>query len=87
MLSHKIAMLWIGGSLSFLERLCVQSFLDAGHEVRLYSYDPVGNVPEGTVLADARDVLAGPPFLRHARTNSVTLHSDLFRLHLLEQES
>lgn len=87
MLTHKIGMLWIGGSLSFLERLCVQSFLDAGHEVRLYSYDTIGNVPDGTIRADASRILAGPPFIRHARTNSLALHSDLFRFRLLARES
>ncbi len=79
----QIAALWIGGNLSFLEQLCLKSFLDVGHHVRLYSYAPIGNAPEGVEMADANAVLAQENFLRHARTSSPALHSDLFRYHLL----
>ena len=34
-MDHQIAMLWMRGSLSFVEQLCVKSFLDAGHHVAL----------------------------------------------------
>ena len=80
---YQIAALWIGGNLSFLEQLCLKSFLDVGHHVRLYSYEPVGNAPEGTEHADASDILPHENFLRHGRTNSPALHSDLFRYHML----
>lgn len=80
---YRIAALWIGGDLSFLEQLCLKSFLDAGHDVTLYTYDPVTNAPDGVDLADANDVLSQSSFLRHARTSSPALHSDLFRYHLL----
>ena len=53
----QIAMLWMRGSLSFLEQLCVQSFLDAGHHVVLYSYEPIGHVPDGVELRDAGEIL------------------------------
>jgi hypothetical protein len=80
---YQIAALWIGGDLSYLEQLCLKSFVDAGHHVRLYRYEPVGNAPEGIELADANDILGRSGFLRHARTSSPALHSDLFRYHLL----
>jgi hypothetical protein len=80
---YRIAALWIGGSLSYLEQLCLKSFLDAGHHVTLYSYEPIPNAPEGTELADANAILPQVNFLRHGRTNSPALHSDLFRYHLL----
>jgi hypothetical protein len=80
---YRIAALWIGGSLSYLEQLCLKSFLDVGHHVALYSYEPIPNAPEGTELADANAILPQAHFLRHERTNSPALHSDLFRYHLL----
>lgn len=83
--NYQIAALWIGGNLSFLEQLCLKSFLDCGHHVRLYSYGPIGNAPEGIEMADANRVLGQGNFLRHARTDSPALHSDLFRYHLLAQ--
>lgn len=80
---YQIGALWIGGSLSFMEQLCLKSFLDAGHHVKLYCYDFVNNAPEGTELADANDILSQNNYLRHGRTNSPALHSDLFRYHML----
>lgn len=78
-----ISALWIGGDLSFLEQLCLKSFLDAGHPVRLYAYEPIGNAPEGVEMADAATILPLTNFLRHERTSSPALHSDLFRYRLL----
>ena len=84
-MEFQIAMLWMRGELSFLEQLCVQSFLDAGHHVALYSYEPIGRVPDGVELRDASDILPETGFLVHERTGSPALHSDLFRYKLLEK--
>lgn len=80
---HQIGMLWMRGSLSFLEQLCVKSFLDAGHHTILYTYETVDMVPEGVEFRDAADVLPEKGFLVHERTGSPALHSDLFRYHML----
>lgn len=82
----QIAALWISGSLSYLEQLCLVSFRDAGHHVKLYTYEKVGGIPEGIEVADANDVLPQENFLLHARTGSPALHSDIFRYKLLEQQ-
>ncbi len=82
---YQIAALWIGGDLSFLEQLCLQSFLDVGHHLKLYSYEPIDNAPEGVEMADANQILSQDRFLRHSRTSSPALHSDLFRYHLLKK--
>ena len=81
--AYRIGALWIGGALSYLEQLCLKSFVDAGHEVILYHYEGVTNAPPGVVLADAGTILPQTGFLRHERTGSPALHSDLFRYHLL----
>ncbi len=83
---YQIGALWIGGTLSYLEQLCLVSFIDAGHHVRLYTYDGVENVPDGVEIADADDILPQTGFLRHGRTGSPALHSDVFRYHLLAKE-
>lgn len=80
-----IAALWMEGPLSFLEQLCLKSFVDAGHDVILYHYGPLQNVPEGIELADASDILPQKNFLKHERTGSPALHSDLFRYKMLEK--
>lgn len=80
---YQVAALWIGGPLSFLEQLCLKSFVDAGQHIRLYHYEPVPNVPAGVEMADAAEILPLRGFLRHERTGSPALHSDLFRYHML----
>jgi hypothetical protein len=80
---YRVAALWIGGALSYLEQLCLKSFVDAGQAITLYSYEPIPNVPDGVERADANAILPERGFLRHERTNSPALHSDLFRYHLL----
>ena len=82
---YQIGALWMEGKLSFLEQLCLKSFVHAGHHVKLYHYGPLENVPDGIELADAEAVLSRDADLAHARTGSPALHSDLFRYKMLEQ--
>lgn len=81
--SPLIGLLWMRGSLSFLEQLCIKSFVDAGHHTVLYSYEPIGGVPDGVEHRDASEILPETGFLTHERTGSPALHSDLFRYRLL----
>ena len=81
----EIASLWIGGQLSWLEQLCLKSFADAGHRITLYSYEPIGNLPEGVQAGDANDIFPGDPMYRHARTGSPAIHADIWRLNLLQK--
>ena len=53
----RIAMVWREERLTFLEQLCLRSFLAAGHAVDLYSYRPVAGVPDGVTCRDAAEVL------------------------------
>jgi len=73
------------GSLSFLERLCVQSFLDAGHHVALYGYGEIGGVPDGVERRDAGAVLEERAEIVHGKSGSPAPHADLFRYRLLAE--
>ena len=53
----EIQMLWVGKALSVMERLSITSFLAQGHPVRLFCYDQVAGIPEGTIVEDGRHVL------------------------------
>lgn len=79
-----IGALWIGGSLTWLEQLCLTSFVAHGHEVLLFTYGEVKNVPEGVRICDGRDVIDTDDFILHGRTQSVALFSDLFRFHMIK---
>ena len=80
-----IAVLWIGGSLSWLERLCLKSFVDAGQPIVIYTYENVEGIPEGVEIRDGRKILEGKPMYRHARNGSVAPFSDIFRFHLMQK--
>lgn len=82
---YQIGALWIGGSLSFLEQLCLVSFVDAGHHVKLYTYGEVQNIPDAIEVADANSVLTMDTVIRHSRTGSPAPQADRFRYHLLAQ--
>ncbi|RZK56359.1 MAG: hypothetical protein EOO87_05665 [Pedobacter sp.] len=80
--------LWIGDKLSKVEQLCIKSFLDAGHEFHLYTYENVANVPEGTNVMNARHIIEEDKIFRFEDgwgKGSVSGFADLFRLLLLKK--
>ena len=81
-----VGALWIGGSLTWLEQLCLKSFVDQGHPTILYTYGEVDGIPEGVEVRDGREVVETDDFHTHARTGSVALFSDLFRFHMIAKD-
>jgi len=79
-----IQSLWIGAPLSNLEKLCVQSFLDHGHEFHLYTYADVGGVPDGATVKDGNEILPEGEIFRNDN-GSVAGFSDYFRFALLAE--
>ena len=83
--NNTIQSLWIGESLSKVEELCLSSFLYHGHEVHLYIYDNVKNIPDGVVIKDANDILHKDNIF-YTHNNSVAHFADLFRWSLIKQK-
>jgi len=80
---YQIAALWIGGPLSFLEQLCLVSFVHAGHHTVLYTYEDVPNVPSGIEVRDAREIMPVAVEVRHAASGSPAPQADAFRYRML----
>jgi len=40
-----------------MERLCINSYLANGHEFHLYAYNEILNVPGGTIMKNANDII------------------------------
>jgi hypothetical protein len=73
--------LWIGGSLSNMERLSINSFLKNGHPYDLYTYGPVEGVPEGATVRDANEIIPwSEVFLNRG---GYSTFSDFFRWKLI----
>lgn len=77
-----IQTLWIGNKLSKIERLSLISFIKNGHEVHLYCYENVKNIPEGVKVLDANEVVHEDDIFK-AHPESYGAFSDLFRHTLL----
>jgi hypothetical protein len=78
--------LWIGPHLTWLERLSLRSWLEHGHRVILWRYEPIEGVPAGVQLADAEAILPKSSITHHRETGSVAFFSNRFRYHLLRQQ-
>lgn len=76
----KIGSLWIDGPLSWLEVASLESFVALGHDVALYTYGNIPNVPSGIDLRDAREVWDNDNIIIHKEAGSPAPHSDVFRI-------
>ncbi|MDA5095693.1 hypothetical protein O2N63_16500 [Aliiroseovarius sp. KMU-50] len=85
MVLPKIGSFWAGLELSFLEQLCLQSFVDCGHEVTLYSYDKIRNAPKGVKLVDASKIVPDPHRCAHMKVGNLAAFSDRFRMLMIQK--
>lgn len=84
----EIQMLWVNGTLSKLERLSIASYLDNGHPVRLFSYEPIPDLPEGAIPEDARTILPESAVFTNPSPDGyggLAMFSNFFRYQLLLQ--
>ncbi|MGE0609379.1 MAG: glycosyltransferase [Pirellulales bacterium] len=85
-MNEAIQGLWVGEALSDMERMSLTSYLRQGHEYHLYAYNDVKNIPPGTVLKDANEILPESSIFRHEHgkhKGSVAPFADWFRYCLL----
>lgn len=82
--------LWIGEQLSPIEILCIKSYQKSGHIFYLWTYKTIENIPEGTILKNANEILNETRVFRYKNTNkfghgkgSLAGFSDIFRYKLL----
>ncbi len=73
--------LWIGDRLSRFEHNSIKSYINQGYTYHLYTYWPVANVPRGTMIRDAREII--PESAIFTFGGAITPFSDLFRYKLL----
>jgi mannosyltransferase OCH1-like enzyme len=82
-LNKTIQGLWVGPELSTMEQLSISSFLLNGHEYHLYVYEDVRNIPAGTVIRDANEILPASRIFQYKRSPSYAGFSNFFRYKLL----
>lgn len=81
-----VASFWVGSDLSWLETLCLQSYVDQGHEVVLYTPETLSHVPSGVEIRHPSEILWPAPFdITDNDRLRVAVFSDVFRLHMLRK--
>ncbi|PRD42211.1 hypothetical protein C5748_17260 [Phyllobacterium phragmitis] len=86
-----ICTFWYGVSLREVDRICLASMVATGQRVKLFSYDVIGDVPEGVELHDAEPILPrrifcrlDPNFPGFKPSRTIVQFSDLFRIMLMK---
>ena len=77
--------LWVEGRLGYIERLCLSSALQVGHDVVLYTYGKVEDIPYGVDVRDGSDVMPDNYMIKYTRRPSYALGSNRFRYFLQKQ--
>jgi len=75
--------LWVGPELSVMEQLSIASFLQHGHDYHLYVYDEPKNVPQGTVIRDANEILPSSSVFQYQHSPSYAGFANFFRYKLI----
>lgn len=77
---------WFGSALPALQVLSLRSFLAHGHDVHLYAFEPIDNLPDGVRLLDASAILPRDSVFTYAKgfgRGSPSAFSNVFRYQLL----
>ena len=85
---------WVGSDLGLLERLSISLLQSHGHEVHLWTYKPLNNVPLGVIVRAAAEILPEKSIFRYrgqemsclpsGGIGSLSHWSDQFQLKLLD---
>lgn len=78
-----IQSLWIGEKLSTMEKLSINSFLKNGHPFHLYVYNDIRNIPAGTIVKDANEIINREKIFKYKDRDSYAGFANLFRYKLL----
>ncbi len=77
---------WHGEAIGTYQLLCLRSFVDRGHRVELFSYEPALDLPDWITRKDAAEILPRERVLRFLpEQRRFAVHADLFRLALLHR--
>ncbi|VEG13284.1 glycosyltransferase [Moraxella cuniculi] len=77
--------LWIGEKLNAISTACLISFIKHGHQVNLYTYGEISNLPTGVHVLDGSTILDKSKIIKHQKSGSFALFSDIFRYALLSK--
>jgi hypothetical protein len=86
--SETVRLFWHGSPLGPYQLMGMRSFVDRGHSVELFTYDPTIAVPDWIVRRDANEIWPTDHILTYrngAIRGSFALHANLFRYAMLHR--
>lgn len=72
--------------MSLIEQLALKSFVEEGHEVQLFCYEDIKNVPEGVKLRNGGDILSKDKIFKYKDKPSYSGFANWFRYEMLYRE-
>lgn len=83
---HSVSMLWVDGQFGHFELLCASSWVAAGFDLTVFSYNPELTIPDGAILRSAGEIVGFEKVFRNSdRPGTYAGFSNLFRYALLSQ--
>lgn len=70
--------LWMGSELPFLAELCIRSYIFHGAKFQLFCYKQCDNIPDGTIIRDANDIIDAQ-FIFKSANGGLKQFTDWFR--------
>lgn len=71
---------WHGGPIGPYQLLCLRSFVDRGHRVEVFSFEPIPELPDWLVREDAGNIVPSSRVLRYLpEQKQIAIRTDLFR--------
>lgn len=81
--NNPIQTLWIGNKLSKMELLSLKSFVHNSHEIHLYVYEEMENLPKGVTTYDANKIIPAEKIFKYRNNGSYAGFANLFRYKLI----
>ncbi|MDO8965177.1 glycosyltransferase [Algoriphagus sp.] len=81
--NNAIQTLWIGSKLTKMELLSLKSFLFNSHEIHLYLYEELEDLPKGVTIHDANKIIPAEKIFKYKNNGSYAGFANLFRYKLL----
>ena len=84
-MTSTINSIWIGKELGPVHAACLRSFARHGYDVVLHCYERPVDLPDGVKLFDANRLMRPDEIVRHKKTSSLALASDIYRYRILRE--
>ena len=78
--------LWVGNDLTDMEKYCIRSFLNTGHEFHLYTYGKIGGIPKGVKIKDGNQIMPAKEVFQLKKTFFVHIKSHKYLFHHFQEK-